>query len=176
MIVAVTGTPGTGKSSVAAALAEELDHKLVDVNEVAKSGTVETERDERRDADAVDIPSLVEALQQRVPDDAVLDGHLSHHFPADLTVVLRCSPDELEERLAGKGWDEEKIVENVQAESMDVILQEAVAERDEVIEIDTTARKADDVAKELAAIIEDGSYDDHRPGQVDWQVAMPDPA
>lgn len=171
MIIAVTGTPGTGKTSVSSKLAELLGYRYVDVNEFAERADVETEVDEERGTVAVDVDSLVDALEREVGDDAVLDGHLSHHFPADLTVVLRCEPSELEGRLGEKGWDEDKIDENVEAEVLDLILQEAVEEREKVMEIETTGKDAEEVAEEVRSAVETGEIDERlAPGNVEWET------
>lgn len=168
MIIAVTGTPGTGKTSVARELADMLGYAYVDVNAVANRDTVETAEDQERGATAVDVDSLVDALAAEVGDDAVLDGHLAHHVPADLTVVLRCAPDELEERLVAKGWAVEKIQENVEAEALDLLLQEAVARREHVAEVDTTGKPPEAVAETVREMVADGIPDAYRPGHVDW--------
>ncbi|MDY6766016.1 MAG: adenylate kinase family protein [Candidatus Nanohaloarchaea archaeon] len=171
MILAVTGTPGTGKTAVSRAVAEELDYRYVDVNEVVGQADVTTEEDLQRGATAVAVDSLIDVLQSDLDDDTVLDGHLSHHYPADLTVVLRCQPAELRERLQGKGWNEEKVQENVAAERVDVILQEAVAARDRVAEIDTTERDPDHVAAVIADAVASGTVPDRlQPGTVSWPV------
>lgn len=173
MIVAVTGTPGTGKTAVAEALARRTDLALVDINDFVDRDEVETREDPERDATAIDPGTLVEVLRREVPDDAVIDGHLSHHFPADLTVVLRCEPGALRERLAAKGWGEEKVEENVEAEALDLVLQEAVAERDRVAETDTTGREPDAVAEDIRDVMEaDGVPAAFRPGRVDWSAAL----
>lgn len=169
MIVAITGTPGTGKTRVATALADLLSYEYVDVNAVAVEEGVETAQDPARDALAVEPDSLVGALADGMSEDAVLDGHLSHHYPADVTVVLRCRPDELRKRLQEKGWNTEKIRENVEAEVLDILLQQAVSMRDTVHEIDTTGKTPESVAESVKKII-DGDDDTHQPGRVQWDM------
>ena len=61
-----------------------------------------------------------------IEEDVMFEGHLSHLLRVDLAVVLRCSPKVLKERLEAKGWRESKIMENVEAEAVDVILVEAL--------------------------------------------------
>ncbi|MDY6778801.1 MAG: adenylate kinase family protein [Candidatus Nanohaloarchaea archaeon] len=171
MIVAVTGTPGTGKTSVAEELAELLDYPYVSVTEVAQQDSVSTERDAERDAEAVDMADLVAALDEAVGEDAVLDGHLSHYYEANLAVVLRCQPDTLRERLEAKGWSEEKIEENLDAERLDVVLQEAVRMNEEIVEIDTTEKDAEEVAELVQRLVHHSSErEDHRPGSVAWEL------
>ncbi len=170
MIIAVTGTPGTGKTTVAERLADALDHEYVAVNAVAQEAAVETVPDPARGATAVDTDSLVAHLQDRLGKDAVLDGHLAHHYPADVTVVLRCHPDELRDRLQEKGWDDDKIAENVDAERLDLILQQAVAQRETVYEVDTTDRSAEDVVDTVRTLVVDGDGEQHRPGHISWPL------
>lgn len=169
MQIALTGTPGTGKTSVAEALGQELDSQVMAVNALADETA--TERDDERDAAIVDPEQLQAAYERRdIPGDAILEGHLAHHLPADVTVVLRCHPDELGERLRNKGWGERKVQENVEAEAIDVVAGEAMQERETVMEIDTTGKDPAAVAHEIADILTRDAYDDHAPGQVSWDL------
>lgn len=172
MILAITGTPGTGKTAVSRAAADLLGYDYVAVNDIAAGADVESVHDPGRDATAVDTDTLVAALQERIEADAVLDGHLAHHYPADITVVLRCAPAELGQRLRAKGWSGEKVEENVEAEVLDVLLQQAVALRDPVYEIDTTGAAPEQVVKavkKLAAHDPDAE-ERYAPGHVDWDL------
>lgn len=172
MILAITGTPGTGKTSVAEETAELLEMQLVDVNDVARKSDAEKGIDTERDAVFVDVDRLADSLDQEVSDRAVLDGHLSHHFAADMTIVLRCDPGELQDRLRDKGWDQDKIKENIEAEALDILLQEAVSLRDTVYEIDTTGRDAHEIAEIIKSLVEqETETDQYEPGHVEWDVA-----
>ncbi|MFB6291926.1 MAG: adenylate kinase family protein [Candidatus Nanohaloarchaea archaeon] len=160
MILALTGTPGTGKTSVAA----ELDgFDVLDLTEFVKSRDLGEQGEEFE----VDTAAMVEALEEELEgeSDAVVEGHLSHHFPADYCVVLRCEPGELEERLAERGYSQDKIQENVESEALDVILQEAVSRQEKVIEVDTTGKSAGEVASEIERRMEE---DDTGYGDIDW--------
>lgn len=160
MIIALTGTPGTGKTSIS----RELDG----FNTLDLTGFVK-ERDlgEQKDEFEVDIDAMVNALGEKIDpeEDTVIDGHLSHHFPADFCIVLRCNPEELRERLSERDYSEQKIEENVESEILDVLLGEAASTQDNVIEVDTTGRKAEDVSKEIENRIKekDAGY-----GEIDW--------
>ncbi len=169
--VSISGTPGTGKTDVSKALVEKTGYELLDVNEVVKnSEEIEFVKDEERNTLSVDIGSMRKVLEEKVVDKTVLEGHLSHHHGSDMIIVLRCSPEELEERLKSRDWSEKKIRENVESEVIDVILQEAVnMHGDKVIEVDTTGKNSEEVAQEIQEILEGKKeLEEYRPGTVEW--------
>lgn len=159
--IAVTGTPGVGKTTVASLLAEELDAAYFDVTEAVREGA-SSGYDEERGVPVADV----EALRDAVPDgDAVLDGHIAHLLEPDAVVVLRCAPDVLRTRLEERGWSDEKISENVESEVLDIVLAEAVETEAPVYEFDTTEATPDETTKRIVCVLED---DDERVGVVDW--------
>jgi len=81
----------------------------------------------------------VSAVNSSLPESFWIEGHLSHRVDLDYCIVLRTRPEVLEKRLKKRGYSEEKIRENVEAEAMDVILSEAY-QRTKVYEIDTTEK------------------------------------
>lgn len=123
--VALTGTPGVGKTTIAAVMARD-GWSVVDVKAWAHREGCVVGRDEEDAADVIDV----EALAGRVPPDdgsrVVYEGHLSHLLPVDEAWVLRCDPEVLQARLATRGYPARKVAENVEAEALDVILQEAL--------------------------------------------------
>jgi adenylate kinase len=159
--VALTGTPGTGKTTASAF----LDAEVIHLNDVVKSEGLWSERDEERDTLVVDETAVSEWLGDW---DGVLESHLAHRFDVDLVVVLRCRPDVLETRLVERGERPEKATENAESEALDVILSEAVERHgaDRVHEIDTTDRTPEEVAVEVQAAI-DGDRDPN-PGHLDF--------
>jgi adenylate kinase len=109
-------------------------------------------------------------LAEKVEFDGlvVVEGHLSHRLGAEVVIVLRCNPLVLKERLGKKGWSEEKILENVEAEIVDAILVEAL-ERDDVYEIDTTSMDPEEVADAVERVIKgEVSRNGFKPGRIDW--------
>ncbi len=165
MLVAVTGTPGTGKSSSCEVLARR-GYVVVDLDDVARSGGFITGRDEARQTDEVDVDALRESL--RVPAKiAFLRSHYAHEMDVDLAVVLRCSPAVLRKRLEARGWPPPKVRENVEAEAIDVITQQAVERLPRVYEVDTTSRKPSETADVILEILR-GKTQGREPGSVDW--------
>jgi len=163
--LAVTGTPGTGKTTATELLAERRGVEVIHLNDLIREAGLYTERDEERDSLVADLDAVAERLGDR---SGVVDSHLAHRLDADRVAVLRCRPDELERRLVERGEGEASARENRESEALDVILGEAVerfgAER--VYEIDTTDREPEAVAAELGRVL-DGDREPSA-GEVDF--------
>ncbi len=164
MLIALSGTPGVGKTR-AAEILESRGHSIVNLNQLAEEKGFVVGYDEDRDSKIIDVDALDEYILERFAGkDIILEGHLSHLLSVDLAIILRCNPLELEQRLKGKEWPQKKIKENLGAEILDVIKVEAFEVLDKVYEIDTTQRSSDDVVDTIERIIE-GNYEDPK---VDW--------
>ncbi len=152
MRVAVTGTPGTGKTTATERLDTDLD--VLHLNEVIKEEEFSTGIDEDRGSLVADLDRLSEWLDGR--DGVLFESHLAHHFDADRVIVLRAHPETIVERLRERGDDDSKAYENAESEALDVILGEAVEEHgmESVYEIETTDRDPDAVASEIRAVVD----------------------
>lgn len=167
MKIALTGTPGCGKSSVAEKL-KERGYKVVKVEELArKFDCVIDDNDEI----VVDVEKLAREFS-KIDFDGIVEGHLSHLLNPDVTIVLRCNPLVLKKRLEERGWDVNKVLENVEAELIDLILVEAL-ENENVYEVDTTNRSVEEVANIVDRIIK-GKGGEFKPGKIDWIAEVED--
>jgi adenylate kinase len=162
MKLALTGTPGTGKSTVADMVAAGFE--VVHVNELIKEGYSQG-LDAERGCLVADIPRL-SAHVKGLKGDSILEGHTAHLLPVDVIVVLRASPKALRERLKSRGWAEAKVRENVEAEALDIILVEALETNKKVYEIDTTYMTPSQVRDAVLEII--AGTDKYVPGNVDF--------
>jgi adenylate kinase len=153
MRIAVTGTPGTGKTTAVDRLETELD--VIHLNDLVREEGLFEGTDRDRDSRYVDLDAVSERLADRT--GVLVESHLAHHLDADRVVVLRCRPESLEERLLERGESAPKASENAEAEALDVILSEAVDRHgaESVYEIDTTDRSPAAVAAEIEAVIAD---------------------
>lgn len=151
MRVAVTGTPGTGKTTATERV--ETDLAVIHLNDVIREGEFVTERDDERGTDIADVDAVAEYLRDR--DDALFESHLAHHFEADRVIVLRCQPRTLETRLETRGEPAATVAENAESEALDLILSEAVERHgtDSVYEVNTTDRSPDDIASAIEAVV-----------------------
>lgn len=163
MKFALTGTPGVGKTTCSELVRSIKVVHLADM--IDGSGAVVGE-DVRRDTKEVDVDRLREEIA-KLEGDLLLEGHLSHLLAVDVAIVLRCSPKVLAERLRSKGWSEEKVRENMEAEAVDVILIEAVEAVRTVCEIDVTSRSAEEVARAIDEVVA-GETQKYPVGNVDW--------
>ncbi|MDS0258901.1 adenylate kinase family protein [Haloarcula sp. S1CR25-12] len=152
MRVAVTGTPGTGKTTATDLLETDLD--VIHLNDVIKSEGLSTGTDEERGSLVADMDALAEWLDGH--EDAIVESHLAHNFEADRVVVLRAHPDTVVSRLRERGDSDSKGYENAESEALDVILSEAVHHHgtENVYEIDTTDRDPDEVAAAIRAVVD----------------------
>ena len=151
MRVAVTGTPGTGKTTAVGRVGTDLE--VAHLNDLVREVGLHEGADDERGSLLADLDAVRERLEGR--EDLLVESHLAHHLDADRVVVLRCRPDRLRERLLDRGEPEPTADENAEAEALDVVLSEAVDAHglDAVYEIDTTDRSPDAVAVDIGAVL-----------------------
>ncbi len=145
-IIGISGTPGTGKKTVAPFVASLMGlPPPVAVNSFARRGEVD-----------VDPALLRKRLLEANPGRAVIFGHLLPHVlrkgEAEMVAVLRCEPSTLRKRLAARGYPPAKVTENVEAELIGVVLDECLRRfgKELVREYDTTSTPARRVADAIA--------------------------
>ncbi len=143
----MTGTPGTGKTTVSRLLAKAVHAKHVNpVNLLSRKG-IDYTYDERRKTRIVSVSRLrssITSLARRTNRGLVIDSHIvfkTASFPRlERVIVLRCNPVVLERRLKRKRWPNRKVSENLLAEILDICLWDAVQKYGwrRISEIDTT--------------------------------------
>lgn len=169
-MIAITGTPGVGKTSVCKALGIEF----ADLNSLITLNGFYTRVD--KGSLIVDLDKLKDYVKRAKP--LLIDSHLAHLLEPEVAIVLRANPLLLADRLKQKGFSAEKIAENVDAETLDVVLIEAVELCDTVYELDTSDKSKEEVASLVREIIEaetvgesvrkDALRAKYKPGSVDW--------
>jgi len=157
MIITISGTPGTGKTSIARILAKLMGCKLVAINKFVDEHKLSEGKD-KAGSKIVDVAKLKKEMEKHLKkfkDDIIIEGHLAHFLRADFCVVLRCDPMVLDKRLKKKAWRKAKIKENVQAEILDVILAEALANKKIkcLLELDNTMPAPKKCAKKILRLI-----------------------
>ncbi|WP_163328676.1 adenylate kinase family protein [Desulfurobacterium thermolithotrophum] len=145
MKITITGTPGTGKTTVANILSKKLNLPLFNISELVKKEKLYIEFDSKRNAFVVDPEKLREFFHNK--KHFIAEGLVAHYIPSDILIILRVNPKKIPERLAERNYTEEKVRENEEAERFAVIATEAIenSKAKRILHIDTTKRKPEDV-------------------------------
>jgi adenylate kinase len=174
-VILITGTPGTGKSTVSELLSAILRGEHIELTHLVNEGGFKQGWDETRATVIADTKALRYALANIIRStkkSVIIDGHYSPDVvpreEVTLTVVLRRAPWVLQEELRARGYSVSKIRENVEAELLGTCLVEALAvqDHDKICEIDTTEMTPEETVKLITATI-DGETE-CRFGAVDW--------
>lgn len=125
MIVIVTGTPGTGKTTFAKRYASENDLEYVDGKEVIRKYSLIEKFDPETNADVIDEMKFAEICESIISEakqkekDLIIDSHLSQFINSKFVnkcFITQCDLKELEGRLKARGYSSKKIKDNLEAE------------------------------------------------------------
>jgi len=153
--IIITGTPGTGKTTVAKELSKRFGFNYIDVNDVIKKYNLSEGYDDDRMCEIVDTEKLKKvliSLIKRSEKRLIIDSHLSHFLPkthVKLCIITKCCLSELKRRLKQRGYSEKKIRENLDADIFDVCFIEAKEAGHKVIIVETDKNNYDYLKKDL---------------------------
>ena len=139
MRIAVTGTPGVGKHTIANILADKLNARLIDINELAFKKNAIIGRDY---AYIVDLDKMKRLVKDELDDNCIIVGHLAPYVldaeDLDYCIVLRRSPYELERVYIERGYEQKKMKDNLSSEILGVIAYDSITNfgKDKIIEVD----------------------------------------
>lgn len=141
MRIIITGSPGTGKSSIALKLSKLLKIPIIDLKSIVKKHRLAKGKESE-----VDIPKLRKfLLSDNGPvsksRNYIIEGHLACEMkiPADFIIVLRTNPTVLKGRLTKRGYKKFKIEENLMAEMLDYCSQRVcIVYNKKHLELDTS--------------------------------------
>ncbi len=136
MKIGIAGVPGTGKTTVANILSERLGIPVIHQSDFFKG-----------DVSLKAVRTKFWWVVKKY-EDVIIEGHLlcDIKIPLDLLVILRTNPEILLARLEERGYEKKKVDENVLAEALDYCLQNAEDRYENIIQIDTSSRRPEDVA------------------------------
>lgn len=161
-MIAITGTPGCGKTTLAAEL-RGAGHSVADLKQHAKQIGAVVGHDELDGSDVLDM----DAILAEPPIADFVEGHLAHELDVAAIWVIRCNPLALRDRLAARSYSSGKVEENLEAEAMDLILQEAIAQGVPVVQRDGTCRTPSELVSSFVGT-KPGGLKTHDIEPVDW--------
>ncbi len=149
MIIIISGTPGTGKTTLAKKLMNVLNYPLLDLKHFIKEKNLAESYDKKRKTNIIDIKKLNKEIikeikkvqNQHSPKGMIIESHLSHYLPkkyVGLCIITKTGLKTLKKRLQNRGYSKEKIRENMDSEIFDVCLNEAKERGHNILIIDTT--------------------------------------
>ncbi|MCD6226888.1 AAA family ATPase [Candidatus Micrarchaeota archaeon] len=120
MKILITGVPGTGKTTLSQYLSQKLGYHLININDIAKKFKTGTGR---WGESIINIKKSEKEINKILKDNdnVIIEGHLGCDMKlnVDIVIVLRCNPKTLKKRLKKRGYPQDKITENIEAEMID---------------------------------------------------------
>jgi len=180
-IVALSGTPGCGKTTVSKEIVKKINAKFISLNKLAIEQGFIKKYDEKRATHVIDFKRLIPYLIKEIKTQSekpleilIVEGHFSDIIPdelIDFAIILRCHPDILAARLKARDYKKEKIIENVQAEilanCLNYFLQKKLKEP--LLEIDTSHISIHDLALLIIGLIKGKkNKEEFKIGKIDW--------
>ena len=172
-VVVVTGTPGTGKTTISKLLTSHLHANYLSLNERIIARKLYSKIDRDRRTRIVDLHRSQEYLENQLKKAqpvTLIDTHVIEAIPRKYVkkvIVLRCHPKILQARLHRKGWSHAKIRENVLAEVLDACYASAVyyCGKERVVQVNTSRSSAQSCANKIERILRNEATGDVK---VDW--------
>jgi adenylate kinase len=141
-ILVVTGTPGTGKTTIAENAAMMLKGaRIVHINDLVKEKRLYTSRSKKDGALVVDMRRLKQELGRVVREQGcrilILEGHVlcDLRVRGAIAVVVREHLSVLLKRMRRRGYGPEKIMDNLVCEATDYCGIKALANYSRVYEL-----------------------------------------
>lgn len=179
--ILISGTPGTGKTSVSEAIAKKVNAKVINLSWFARKERLVSAYDKERDTWVIDEEKLrnktlklIKNSKKERTEVLIIEGHLVDIIPEkpiDFIIILRCEPEILCQRLRNRGYSEKKVIENTQSEilgsSVNFFIQKKV--KIPLFEIDTSKLSINQLRDEIIKILYDKEYGEiYRLGKIDW--------
>lgn len=131
MIIAISGSVGVGKTTIAKLVTNQTNYTVIHLNEIAKNFKIE-EVPELNTFD-FDIDKLRNYIDDYLEgkDNIILEGHFAHLLNPeniDLLVIINRDLTELTKEYEIRGYNDQKKQDNLEVESFNLCFYEALEE------------------------------------------------
>lgn len=154
--ILITGTPGTGKTTLSELVASSTGLRHINVTDLVKEKSLHEGKDEEFDSYILDEDKVCDELEDTMTSGGnVVDFHTCDFFPErwfDLVVVLRADNSILYPRLVSRSYKDNKIQENMECEIMQVVLDEARESYKQEIVVELTNNTVEEMESNASRI------------------------
>ena len=155
--ILITGTPGTGKTTLAREVAELVGLKHISISELAKENNFYENYDAELESWELDEDKVIDEIDDQMKEGGqIVEYHGCDFFPErwfDIVFVLRTNNTLLYKRLEKRNYSERKIQENVQCEIFQTILDEARDSYRPEIVFELNSNTPDEMEENLERIV-----------------------
>lgn len=152
----ITGTPGTGKSTIAKLLRKKLKAFVVNEKAFCQKEKCATFNPKTKEWE-IDLKKYKKAFTHYVKQHAgktiILEGHVACevNLPISKIIVLTCNPVELGYRLAKRHYSELKIQENMFCEATNYCTEQVTKHYrgKKVLKVDTSAHSSTQTTQKI---------------------------
>jgi len=142
-LIVISGSPGTGKSTLAEALVKKFGFRRLDLHDHYQD--ISTGYNRAKQAYDIDLKKFLLLVKKELKSSAktlIIDSHIAHLLPkslVNLCIILTCSDlKKLEKRLQERKYNKRKIRENLDAEIFQVCLTEAQEQEHQPLVFDSS--------------------------------------
>ncbi|MHA1563287.1 MAG: adenylate kinase family protein [Promethearchaeota archaeon] len=179
-IFLLSGTPGTGKTTVAKML-EDRNFIIISIGDFVIKYNLFDDEDKKRDTKIINENKINIFFSKFLNDSniskpMIFESHYADiiEIPCELAIILRCHPKILEKRLQSRNYSPEKIRENVQAELLGnstshMLEKEDLVEKGLIFEINSSNLTIEETANKIIEIIQKPeNFQDLKAGWLSW--------
>ncbi|KAF5751526.1 adenylate kinase isoenzyme 6 [Tripterygium wilfordii] len=156
--ILVTGTPGTGKTTMSSALAEASQLRHINIGELVKEKNLHDGWDEQFECHVINEDLVCDELEDMMEEGGtIVDYHGCDFFPErwfDCVVVLQTDNTVLYDRLSKRGYSGLKLSNNIESEIFGVLLEEAKESYPEDIVMALRSDNIEDISRNVATLTE----------------------
>ncbi|CAL1403375.1 unnamed protein product [Linum trigynum] len=169
--ILITGTPGTGKTTMATALADSTQLRHINIGDLVREKNLHDGWDEEFECHVINEDLVCDELEDAMDEGGnIVDYHGCDFFPErwfDRVVVLQVENSVLFDRLTKRGYSQTKITNNIECEIFGVLLEEAKESYPEQIVVALQSNTIEDVARNVETLSE---------WVRNWSVPLPVPS